>query len=72
MWLYGVICGYIGLYVHGYIGLYVVIWGYMWLYGVLCGYPWLYGVILCTALARNSEIDWEGTGGRSLTARTGA
>ena len=29
-------------------------------------------IILCTAHARNNEIDWEGTGGRSLTARTGA
>ena len=58
MCLYGVICGYMGLY--------VVIWGFMWLSMVVWGY------ILCTALARNSEIDWEGTGGRSLTARTGA
>ena len=37
MWLYGVICGYIGLY--------VVIWGYMWLYRVICGYMGLYVVI---------------------------
>ena len=29
-------------------------------------------IFLCTAHARNNEIDWEGTGGRSLTARTGA
>ena len=29
-------------------------------------------IFLHTAHARNNEIDWEGTGGRSLTARTGA
>ena len=35
MWLYGVICGYIGLYNYGYMGLYVVICGYMGLYMVI-------------------------------------
>ena len=30
------------------------------------------GYFLCTAHARKNEFDWEGTGGRSLTARTGA
>ena len=29
-------------------------------------------IFLHTAHARNNEIDWEGTGGRSLTAHTGA
>ena len=121
MWLDGVICGYMGLYVgypwlygvicgymRGYMWLYGVIKGYMWFYEVICGYMWLYVVIhsyiwfypilsifhcsillyligrvisahislvdifLFTAHARNNEIDWEGTGGRSLTARTGA
>ena len=30
------------------------------------------GFFLHTAHARNNEIDWEGTGERSLTARSGA
>ena len=45
MWLYGVICSYIGLYNYGYMGLYVVIWGYIWLYRVICGFMGLYVVI---------------------------